>query len=253
MDVLLKKHRVEILISGKFNFFWATADKTYMPKINYVLAGWIVDQIKKAQLNNGKLKQLAKDLLPLRVGVHQAGNALYAFPISWAQFLQMSDPSLKDMLETESFSTLGVSCLIETADKKFLLGFRSKNVCQYAEHFFVSAGGYVDCSKIKKYSPVAQVKKEIKEEVGLKRSEYGEIITLGVCRHSNGANIDALYYIKTAVNSVDILKKAALAKDSWEGKLSAYTLPDMIKILENEKMDPSAAAAIVLTLNRLKH
>lgn len=249
---LWQRHRVELLIRGEYNLIWADANESYLPKTNDALVSWILDKIKEARGDHYKLECLAKDVLLFRVGVRHSGNSLRAFPISWAQFLLMTDDSARETLKPENFYVFAVSCLIETADNKFLLSFRSKNVSRYGQCYHISAAGYIDCSTEKKYNPATQVIKEIEEEIGLRIGEYDEPVILGVCRHlvPNSAIIEACYYAKTHLSSKKVLKRSISAKDSWEGRLSAYNAAEVIKLLESKKFNPGGAATILLTLNR---
>lgn len=193
-----------------------------------------------------------RDLAPRRVGVFrydEGPQVLHCVPVSWAQLTLMSRAAMRDQIpEAERFHALAVSCLVHTADERLIVTFRSEKVSMYPSMWHISAAGYVDLSYARDtQSLLVQVFRELEEETGLLPSDIARIHQLGLCRHlpRESAHIEACFLARTNLSSSDVLERSLRAKDAWEGKYSAFTEADVLRMLETERWNPAGAATLL--------
>ena len=194
-----------------------------------------------------------RDLTPRRVGVlryNEVFHPLFCAPISWAQLTLMSKAETRDEIpEDERFHALAVSCLVRTADERFVVTFRSEKVSTYPNMWHVSAAGYVDLSYARDtQSLLVQVFRELEEETGLFPSDLTRIRHLGVCKHlpRDSAHIEPCFLAETSLPAHEVLERSRHAKDAWEGKYSAFTEAEVLRILETDRWTPAGAATLLL-------
>lgn len=209
---------------------------------------------EETSANEKKIKFLAGDLLPHRVGVVEyipQEDALLCAPITWAEVMLLRNKEVFDKIpKTELLHSLSVSCLVHTSDAKLMLARRSRAVSEGRGLLQASCAGYVDFPEVAdKNSLIPSVLRELKEETNLDPDHIRQLTTVGVIRHPAGSgsfHMEGCFFAETRLASREVLALAEDAKDSWEGKLGAYSEDDVARMFVECTMHISSAGCFFL-------
>lgn len=244
---LWQKHKVDHFYRGRSELIWASdAGRYFMPHLQEHVIQWAA-----GELQAGEPKNTVADLVPQRVGVLEVKNdSLLCVPVSWAQYVQVSKPEIREKLpEDERFHVLCSSCLLKTGDGKLLLSFRSRKVSHYAGVWHISAAGYTDLEGfLQTGNLLKHVQDELEQELNLKPSQYQEPQLLGFVQHSaaNVCAIEGCFLTHTSLSSEEVIETAKEARDNWEGKLHVFHESQVRAMLEGDEDYFHAGGAGVL-------
>jgi hypothetical protein len=243
---ILAKYRA--LMSAS-NALTKDANLAFLPHLDSKVKEWVGQKV--ASGNERALRFLPGDIVPQRVGVfaqHLSGNSVA--PVSWAQHLVMQDANLRQEIPaSEQFRTLAVVCHLKTSDKQYVVSRRSENVELYNGFWDGAAAGYVDLTAHfwDSLDLVPEVYRETNEEVNINSYEILSAELLGLCNHTAYMITDATFVVHTVLTAEQVLSRAEHAKDSWEGKHSAFTHDQLMAMLrEGQPFKPPLAAAVLI-------
>ena len=197
------------------------------------------------------------DIAPGRLGIifssglNFIDSFLPCVLVSWAQSHVRSRVSLDMLPPNERFCRLAVDCLLKTKDDMYILARRSQKVSEYKGYWDVSAAGWVDVEQfIATENLQDQIIRELYEEIGLGWDQIVKINQLGLCLNPmpEYSMAEVCFEAETDLEADIVLALSKGAKDSWEGKHSAFSGLDLFSILNSELVKPAAAATIMLTL-----
>lgn len=161
------------------------------------------------------------------------------------------DAMRKEYIEKFGWKThpfgMGMCVTIVSADSKILLHRTSPRV-DFPNKISV-IGGVYDSG-----TPFDCIRQEMKEEVGIKKSEIKEIRLLGIStRLEERRNYELNFYAKVFLSSEQIVERAKTAKDRYEGRIffldcSPKTLLDLLR--ENDKKITSTNFADLVLCGR---
>ena len=244
---LLARHGVEILQTSHQSYRLDFLSTPAAPVLENLVATHRDDQGKPFSARDLELNRVAVRKVEL---LH---HGIECYPVSWAQYLILSNEVLRDRVPSEEcFRLLSVACLLKTADSRLILSFRSKNVSHYKETWHVSAAGHIDLEgAVKSASPFLQVMRELQEELNVTALQLTGLRQLGLCREctSEVRPIEVCFLAQSDLTSQELMEGAKNAKDFWEGKVHSFSTREIVDKLQEERFVPSAAATIILALD----
>lgn len=243
------------------------------PGLAKAVADWFLGEYLKFQRDSRTVENLVLELVPTRVGIQinpdgigcyftpDPDDPLYVFwfPVSWAEHLLMREKTgvRAGLPVEEHFLTLAVTCLVRTADGKYLLAKRSQEVSTHQGLWNTTCAGYVDRFRLEEDGLISAAYAELKQEANLMKEHLtGEPQLLGLCQHPIAPKlpiwVEASFFAETTLTAEQALELAKSAKDRFEGKHSAFTEDEVHALMEvGGRMHPPAAANIALALNRV--
>lgn len=242
---LWQKHEVALLDARQSPYRIAFDCEVPTTKLDERIAAWRDSQGKPFP---------ERDLVPHRVGVSHfyeiPRGLINCFPVTWAQYMLMSKGEIREALPREEyFRVLTVNCLVRTSDGQLILASRSKGQSHYGGMLHVSAAGYLDLHMATQSStPFLQCLVELQEELNVLSCDVRFVKQLGLALQlpRDSAAIEVCYYAEVNLTSRELLERAKTAKDSWEGKIAAFSESEIRKMLETEKFLPTGAATLML-------
>lgn len=258
---ILGKYRIEILDAAgePVDAHWTLEERLRLGRtLNRLTEQWRGEQEEVRE----------SDLLPRRVGVVSIlrgafqmtpyGWVVECIPVSWAAHSMMQKRKIREALpKNECFQTFGVICVLVAGDGKIIISRRSEKVSVHPNCWDAAAAGWVNA-----YEDVAlgamvninceeEARRELKEETGLQAEDISSFAMTGLYRFlpfAEYAIAEACCLARTPLPSDEVLKRAAKAQDSWEGRHSAVTSDELVRLLEAEEFKPGGAAAHILAL-----
>lgn len=242
---LWQKHGVSLLDTDSAPYRLLFGEQILTPILNSRVAAW---------RDNSGNPFPERDLTPHRVGVAALprGNTgvIHCFPTTWARYMLMSKNDVWEMLPVEErFHVLTVNCVIKTGDARFILASRSKGLSHFGGMLHVSAAGYVDLhAATESRTPLVQCFIELQEELNILPCDTLFIKQLGIAVRlpPDNAGIEVCYYTEVSMTAWEVIERAKTARDSWEGKISAFSEIEVRRMLETEKFLPTGAATLMI-------
>ncbi len=253
---LWKKHQVELCYAGKHCYLKFNDGTMFTPSLNEAILQW--------RSSNGEpftLKDLIPNLVavPRNLAVNEYANetSIRCRPVTWAQYRTMCIADKERMPQHEQFHVLSVAYLVVASDDFLIPAMRSRTVSHYPNMWHASAAGYLELDIAlgggDKIFNAALT--EIEEEVGLKSNDLRDIGQLGLIRHlaPGSASMEFCGWTLSKLTAAEILERARNAKDSWEGKHSAFTRDQILEMLQSDehRFNPAGAATLLMYLGIL--
>jgi hypothetical protein len=247
---LAQKYQVGLLHESQIPFSLLFEEHPPTSTLNRFVRDW----------KDGKGNSFPKNDLEFhRVGVsgyNHGTEHLHCFPVSWAQYVLMSDPIIRQNLPSlEQFRCLTICGIVKTADKKLVLAFRSRTtVSHYKNMWHVSVAGYVDLAPARdEGGATQQFQQELEEELNILPSHIVSMKQLGLCQHlvQSSALIEICFAANVNLSTTELLARSRDAKDSWEGKIHAFPISkvkEMFSLESEEKLNPGGAASLIMAL-----
>lgn len=198
------------------------------------------------------------DLEPRKIGVlriypDDREYVLACIPVSWAAYVLAQELG-KTLPSVERFHRLAVCVVVRTKDDQFVLMRRSvSGVENYPDVWHVSAAGYVEAEDCALEDALeAAVWRELKEETTPTPEDIDkcDMKSLGMCEHlTPGKSIYEVGYVLNAhLTAAEVLERASVAEDTWEGKHHAFSEEGVRQLLAREKFNPAGAAMLMTCL-----
>ncbi|MBI4224898.1 MAG: hypothetical protein HY617_01060 [Candidatus Sungbacteria bacterium] len=250
---LWQKHEVKLLDASTVPYRLAFDENVPTPTLDARVAAW----------RDAKGQPFPKrDMLPHRVGIssfyptrlgsfsESERGVICCFPVTWAQYVLMSRGDVREALPLEEhFNVLTVNCLVRTSDDLLVLASRSKGQSHFGGMLHTSAAGYCDLNlAMETRTPLLQCLVELQEELNVLSCDVRFVKQLGLALQlpRDSAAEEVCFYAEVNLSAKEVLARATTAKDSWEGKVGAFSESEVRRMLDTEKFLPTGAATLML-------